>query len=280
MYKPYHLIGLELNISILSAALRNEPTGQPHGFRGDVAAVAKRDLRAGEMLDGEGGYTVWGKLMPAAASLAAGALPIGLAHRVKLKNDVAHGAVVRWSDVEVDANNDTIKTRKAMEAAFAIAALALRQQTARSRVAEPFAEHRLGIHHLGKAGLVDLHGRDDRRRPRLGLAIAHAVVGILERQADERLRARAKSDRACGAARPTARSISDIPAPATAAPALPGFMSSASAIAGQTFSQVKTSPLVTLKASLRAAAASPAQAIARASRSTSTACDTRAAPPG
>ena len=66
MYKPYHLIGLELNISILSAALRNEPTGQPHGFRGDVAAVAKRNLRAGEMLDGEGGYTVWGKLMPAA----------------------------------------------------------------------------------------------------------------------------------------------------------------------------------------------------------------------
>ena len=116
MYKPYHLIGLELNISILSAALRNEPTGQPHGFRGDVASVAKRDLRAGEMLDGEGGYTVWGKLMPAAASLAAGALPIGLAHRVKLKNDVAHGAVVRWSDVEVDADNDTIKTRKAMEA--------------------------------------------------------------------------------------------------------------------------------------------------------------------
>src|SRR5499425_585249 len=94
MYKPYHLIGLELNISILSAALRNEPTGQPRGFRGDVAAVAKRNLRVGDMLDGEGGYTVWGKLMPAAASLKAGALPIGLAHRVKLKNDVAHGAVV------------------------------------------------------------------------------------------------------------------------------------------------------------------------------------------
>ena len=118
MYKPYHLIGLELNISILSAALRGEPTGQPHDFRGDVASVAKRDLRAGEMLDGEGGYTVWGKLMPAAASLAVGALPIGLAHRVKLKNDVAHGAVVRWSDVEIDAGNDTIKARRAMEAKF------------------------------------------------------------------------------------------------------------------------------------------------------------------
>jgi predicted homoserine dehydrogenase-like protein len=118
MYKPYHLIGLELNISVLSAALRREPTGQAFDFHGDVASVAKRNLRAGEMLDGEGGYTVWGKLMPAKASLKAGALPIGLAHRLKLKNDVAHGAVVRWSDVEFDAGNDTIKTRKAMEAAF------------------------------------------------------------------------------------------------------------------------------------------------------------------
>jgi predicted homoserine dehydrogenase-like protein len=119
MYKPYHLIGLELNISILSAALRKEPTGRPFDFRGDVAAVAKRSLRAGEMLDGEGGYTVWGRLMPAVASLKAGALPIGLAHRVKLKHDIAHGAVVRWSDVEIDADDETVKTRRAMEAKFA-----------------------------------------------------------------------------------------------------------------------------------------------------------------
>src|SRR5579859_175021 len=118
MYKPYHLIGLELNISILSAALRKEATGQPQGFRGDVAAVAKRALRAGEMLDGEGGYTVWGKLMPASLSLAARALPIGLAHHLKLKRDVAHGAVVRWDDVEFDADNETIKTRRAMEERF------------------------------------------------------------------------------------------------------------------------------------------------------------------
>jgi predicted homoserine dehydrogenase-like protein len=121
MYKPYHLIGLELNISILSAALRGEPTGQPNGFRGDVAAAAKRNLRAGEMLDGEGGYTVWGKLMPAAASLKAGALPIGLAHRVKLKHDIAHGELVRWSDVEIEADDETVKTRRAMEARFGAA---------------------------------------------------------------------------------------------------------------------------------------------------------------
>src|SRR4029077_6783403 len=87
----------------------------------DVAAVAKRDLRAGEMLDGEGGYTVWGKLMPATASLKAGALPIGLAHRLKLRQDVAHGALVRWSDVEIDMDNETVRTRRAMETRFGAA---------------------------------------------------------------------------------------------------------------------------------------------------------------
>ncbi|WP_316199154.1 MULTISPECIES: NAD(P)H-dependent oxidoreductase [unclassified Bradyrhizobium] len=118
MYKPYHLIGLELNISVLSAALRKEPTGQPLGFHGDVVAVAKRNLRSGEMLDGEGGYTVWGRLMPAATSLQLGALPIGLAHRVRLTRDIVHGAVVRWSDVAIEPNDETVKVRKAMEAAF------------------------------------------------------------------------------------------------------------------------------------------------------------------
>ncbi|MGJ5088551.1 NAD(P)H-dependent oxidoreductase [Bradyrhizobium sp. HKCCYLRH1065] len=120
MYKPYHLIGLELNVSVLSAALRREPTGQPLGFRGDVVAVAKKDLRAGEMLDGEGGYTVWGKVIPARKSLQLGALPIGLAHRVKLTDDVAHGSVVRWSDVDVDdMDKDIVATRKEMERTFA-----------------------------------------------------------------------------------------------------------------------------------------------------------------
>ncbi|WP_316176001.1 MULTISPECIES: NAD(P)H-dependent oxidoreductase [unclassified Bradyrhizobium] len=120
MYKPYHLIGLELNVSVLSAALRREPTGQPLGFRGDVVAVAKKDLRAGEMLDGEGGYTVWGKVIPARKSLQLGALPIGLAHRVKLTDGVAYGSVVRWSDVDVDdMDKDIVATRKEMERTFA-----------------------------------------------------------------------------------------------------------------------------------------------------------------
>ncbi|MCC0030483.1 MAG: flagellar biosynthesis protein FlgA [Brucellaceae bacterium] len=94
MYKPFHLIGLELGISVLSAALRGEPTGTTRAFAGDAVSVAKRDLKAGETLDGEGGFTVWGRLMPAEASLAAGALPIGFAHGVTLKQAVAQGTVV------------------------------------------------------------------------------------------------------------------------------------------------------------------------------------------
>src|SRR5690606_25885331 len=92
MYKPFHLIGLELGISVASVALRGEATGAPTGFRADVASVAKRDLAAGEILDGEGGATVWGRLMPATDSLAAGALPIGLAHGVRLERPVRKGA--------------------------------------------------------------------------------------------------------------------------------------------------------------------------------------------
>jgi predicted homoserine dehydrogenase-like protein len=118
MYKPYHLIGLELGMSVLSAALRSEPTGRASGWRGDAVAVAKRPLKAGEMLDGEGGYTVWGKLVPAERSLAEGALPIGLAHKVPLKRDVAAGAIVRWADVEMP-DSEAARARRDMERRFA-----------------------------------------------------------------------------------------------------------------------------------------------------------------
>jgi predicted homoserine dehydrogenase-like protein len=118
MYKPFHLIGLELGISVLSAALRGEPTGQPQSWRGDAVAVAKRALRAGESLDGEGGYTVWGKLIPAERSLAEGALPIGLAHKVKLLRDVAAGEIVRWTDVAVP-DSEAVRARRDLERRFA-----------------------------------------------------------------------------------------------------------------------------------------------------------------
>jgi predicted homoserine dehydrogenase-like protein len=118
MYKPFHLIGLELGISVASAGLRREPTGAASGWRGDVVATAKRELREGELLDGEGGFTVFGRLMPAAASLAGGYLPLGLAHGVRLQRAVAPGQPVRWSDVEIDASSEAVRFRREMELAF------------------------------------------------------------------------------------------------------------------------------------------------------------------
>jgi predicted homoserine dehydrogenase-like protein len=115
MYKPFHLIGLELSISVLNVTLRGEPTGSCREWRGDAVTVAKRALKAGEMLDGEGGYTVYAKLIPAARSLKLGALPIGLAHHVKLLRDVAAGEFVTAADVALDDNLLAVRIRREME---------------------------------------------------------------------------------------------------------------------------------------------------------------------
>ena len=115
LYRPFHLIGLELNISILSAALRGEATGAATGFRGDVVATAKRDLRADEVLDGEGGSCVWGKLLPARSSLEIGGLPIGLANHVKLVRAVAVGRCVTWDDVRIDETDEAYRYRRETE---------------------------------------------------------------------------------------------------------------------------------------------------------------------
>ena len=118
LYRPIHMIGLELGISVASAALRGEPTGAPSGFRSDVAATAKRNLKKGEMLDGEGGFCVWGKQTPADVSLDRGYLPLGLAQNVKLKRDIAEGERLAWSDVDYDPKDFAVQVRREMEAAF------------------------------------------------------------------------------------------------------------------------------------------------------------------
>ena len=118
MYKPYHLIGLELGISVASVGVRHEATGAPVCWNGDVVATAKRDLAAGEMLDGEGGFTVYGKLLPARESLTVGGLPLGLAHGVKLVRPVKAGTAVGWNDVAFDASAPAVKFRREMERVF------------------------------------------------------------------------------------------------------------------------------------------------------------------
>ena len=118
LYRPIHMIGLELGVSVASAALRREPTGSPTGFRSDVVATAKRALKSGEVLDGEGGYCVWGKQVPAEHSVHAGFLPLGLAHGVRLNRAVAEGECLRWSDVAYDKSELAVTIRREMEVTF------------------------------------------------------------------------------------------------------------------------------------------------------------------
>ena len=115
LYRPVHLIGLELGISVASVALRGEPTGAPKRFVADVVAVAKRDLNLGEVIDGEGGSTVWGRLMPAVDALKADALPIGLSSCGVLKRHVAEGEIVRRRDIELQVPADVVQLRREME---------------------------------------------------------------------------------------------------------------------------------------------------------------------
>lgn len=118
LYKRWHLIGLEVGYSVASLALRREPTGVAQGWHADVVATAKRDLQPGDVLDGEGGYTVWGKLTPARASLAAGGLPLGLAHDVKVVRPVKKGQSLCWADVAMDTTTRAFALRREMESQF------------------------------------------------------------------------------------------------------------------------------------------------------------------
>ena len=118
LYKRWHLIGLEVGMSVASVALRKEATGVAHCWNADVVATAKRDLKPGEILDGEGGYTVWGKLLPAQKSVAMGGLPLGLAHDIKVIRSVKKGQSLSWDDVAVDTSTHANKIRQELESKF------------------------------------------------------------------------------------------------------------------------------------------------------------------
>jgi predicted homoserine dehydrogenase-like protein len=115
LYKRWHLIGLEVGMSVASVALRREPTGVARGWHADVVATAKRDLKPGDVLDGEGGYTVWGKLLPSDTSMRTGGLPLGLAHDVKVVRPVAKGQSLCWDDVAMDTTTHAYRLRKELE---------------------------------------------------------------------------------------------------------------------------------------------------------------------
>lgn len=102
LHRPTHWVGLEVGVSVARAALRGEATGQPLARVAEVAATAKRDLQAGEVLDGEGGYTVFGTLLPASEADRLGVLPVGLSSGARLRVPVRRGSLVRLDDVELE----------------------------------------------------------------------------------------------------------------------------------------------------------------------------------
>ncbi len=115
LYRPSHLIGLELGISVASAALRGEPTGTTKEFVADVAAVAKKDLHPGDLLDGEGGYTVFGRLVRSGESLAQSYLPMGLTGKAQVVRPVARDAFLTYEDVKLDETQFAYELRREME---------------------------------------------------------------------------------------------------------------------------------------------------------------------
>jgi predicted homoserine dehydrogenase-like protein len=101
LWRPSHLVGLELGISVARAVLAGEPTGVARAPIAEVACRAKRDLRTGEIIDGEGGEHVYGMLRATTAETGEGVLPMGLARGARLVRDVARGAEVTRGDVEL-----------------------------------------------------------------------------------------------------------------------------------------------------------------------------------
>ena len=115
-YKRWHLIGLELGLSVANVCLRGDSTGTADAFRADVVAVAKRDLAVGEVLDGEGGFTVAGQVRPASVSVGMGALPLGLTGGARMVRAVRADQVLTWADVQVDDSRAAFTLRREVQA--------------------------------------------------------------------------------------------------------------------------------------------------------------------
>ncbi|WP_411504465.1 NAD(P)H-dependent oxidoreductase [Brevibacillus centrosporus] len=117
LYRPYHLTSLETPLSIARAYLQKEATIAPYfGMVAETVAVAKKDLQAGEALDGIGGFSAYGKIITAADRREQEALPIGLiGPNIRLSRDVAQGSVITFHDIEITEQNTIMRLREQME---------------------------------------------------------------------------------------------------------------------------------------------------------------------
>ena len=111
IWRPYHYIGLELAQSIYSIALDNRATGFTKNYNADVASYAKKDLKAGEKLDGEGGFCARGRLITAQKSKKENILPLGLTDNAVSKKDINKDEVIKLDDVELNLPKEVIEAR-------------------------------------------------------------------------------------------------------------------------------------------------------------------------
>ena len=112
IWRPYHYIGLELAQSIYSIVLDNKATGYTKNFNAEIASVAKKDLKAGEKLDGEGGYCARGRLISSKKSKAEKILPMGLTDDAILKKNIMKDEFISINDVELDLKKEIIEARE------------------------------------------------------------------------------------------------------------------------------------------------------------------------
>jgi homoserine dehydrogenase len=111
IWRPYHYIGLELAQSIYSIALDNRATGFTKKYNADVASFAKKDLKIGDKLDGEGGFCARGKLITSQKSKDEKILPLGLTDNAILKKNINKDQVIRLDDVELNLPKEVIEAR-------------------------------------------------------------------------------------------------------------------------------------------------------------------------
>ena len=112
IWRPYHYIGLELAQSIYSIVLDNKATGYTKNFNAEIASVAKKDLKAGEKLDGEGGYCARGRLISSKRSKKERILPMGLTDDAILKKNIMKDEFISINDVELDLKKEIIDARE------------------------------------------------------------------------------------------------------------------------------------------------------------------------
>ncbi len=112
IWRPYHYIGLELAQSIYSIALDLKPTGFTKNYNSDVAAIAKKDLKIGEKLDGEGGFCARGKLISSQKSKESKILPLGLTDGAIIKKNIKKDELIKISDVDLDLPKEVIEARE------------------------------------------------------------------------------------------------------------------------------------------------------------------------